>query len=256
MVGTLAIPLKGAQAYSGGQLDGRSLNFITGASAAYGVTQSTTTNATDNNTSTRVDLGITSGKYDTLWYKFTKPVSITAYQANWASGTLTTKFYDSDGNVIQTGTNPTSGVRTNISVSGVYGISVQNTHATAGMSIYEYDVFGTIDSTPPSNVSSLTTSNITKSAIRLNFTTPSSSDFDKYKIYRNGSLIYTSGSGISKSSAYIYTASGLTSGTSYTFKVTSVDTSGNESAGTSVTASTLDITPPAEVSGVSFIIRQ
>lgn len=91
------------------------------------------------------------------------------------------------------------------------------------------------DTTPPGNVSSLTETH-SYDTVSLNWANPSNSDFGYVKIYQGATLIKDSFVG----SSYIVT--GLTKLTQYTFKVTSVDKSGNESSGTSITVTTIDNT--------------
>jgi fibronectin type 3 domain-containing protein len=81
--------------------------------------------------------------------------------------------------------------------------------------------------------------------VLLQWTANPESDFAKYKVYMDGELfdgdVTTNG----------YTAAGLTKGTSYSFAVTAVDTSGNESdhSGT-VSATPVDDVDPAVPTGL------
>ncbi len=91
------------------------------------------------------------------------------------------------------------------------------------------------DTTTPNNVTSLTAPRAGSTWVELAWTDASvTSCFDipkTYKIYANsGSGFVLNGTSRNRG----YTASGLTKGTSYTFKVATVDFGGNESAGTTV----------------------
>lgn len=87
----------------------------------------------------------------------------------------------------------------------------------------------TQDTTPPTAPADLKAENITDAAADLSWTASTDNvGVTGYKVY-NGSTLVTTLTGTS------YTVTGLSAGTSYTFRVTAVDAAGNES------------TPPAEV---------
>jgi len=94
--------------------------------------------------------------------------------------------------------------------------------------------------------------------VKLTWTNPTDSDFDKVKIYRStteGSLGTAVGTTTSASTTE-YTDTGLTDGTKYYFTVKSVDTSSNESANTSqvnATPSSFDL-PRTGASGIWSLI--
>jgi hypothetical protein len=98
-----------------------------------------------------------------------------------------------------------------------------------------------LDTTPPANVSNLTATADSSAQITLDFKLPTTSDFDKYKVYNNGALVYTSPAAQTKGAAVKYVATGLSIATSYTFKITTLDIYANESSGASVTKSTLSL---------------
>jgi fibronectin type 3 domain-containing protein len=102
------------------------------------------------------------------------------------------------------------------------------------------------DSTLPGDVTNYTISNLGSTSMKLNFTTPSTLDFNSYEIYKNGSLLYISSAGIQKNYPLTYSASNLDTDTNYDFKIVAVDTSGNRSLGITRSARTLipDMTPP------------
>jgi lysozyme len=93
-----------------------------------------------------------------------------------------------------------------------------------------------LDTTPPANVTNLSSS-VTETSATLTWTKPSDSDFAKVKIYRNNSYL-------AESTGTSYTDNTVVSGTQYTYKVTSVDTNNNESTGSLVVATTAG-SPPA-----------
>lgn len=81
----------------------------------------------------------------------------------------------------------------------------------------------TTDTAPPLEVSSVTETH-TDTTIRLTWNNPPDGDFDKVKIYRNNAFI-------SQTSSDPFNDTGLTPNTTYIYKITTVDTSGNESSG-------------------------
>jgi chitodextrinase len=105
------------------------------------------------------------------------------------------------------------------------------------------------DTAAPAEVSSLTAAP-GDTQIALAWVDPTDSDLNHIEITRTGSGGTTAvivGAGVQTA-----VLGGLSSGTSYTFTVRTVDNSGNKSTGTAKTATTLapDTTPPAEVSSL------
>lgn len=86
------------------------------------------------------------------------------------------------------------------------------------------------DTTPPGEVS-ITDAVYSDTSVTLNWENPSDPDFQNVRIYREGVLIYTS-------SGTEYSDTGLLPGTTYQYTITTVDSSGNESAGVSVNITT------------------
>ncbi|NOV01333.1 fibronectin type III domain-containing protein [Paenibacillus planticolens] len=104
------------------------------------------------------------------------------------------------------------------------------------------------DTTPPENVTNLTTANITQTSLTLNWAASVSSDVASYDIY-NGSTF------LANVTATTYNVNGLAASTAYTFWVKAKDTSGNAASGTSVNATTsapeVDTTPPTNVTNLT-----
>jgi chitodextrinase len=101
------------------------------------------------------------------------------------------------------------------------------------------------DTVPPAEVTNLR-ADVTDKTIKVTFTNPIDSDFAYANIYLNGQLQGQATNGS-------FTLNNLSPDTQYSIKVTTVDTSANESAGvvTSVkTASVVDTTPPDAPTGV------
>ncbi|MDO8563483.1 MAG: hypothetical protein Q7R87_00560, partial [Nanoarchaeota archaeon] len=104
-----------------------------------------------------------------------------------------------------------------------------------------------IDTTPPSQVSSLQVTNRSTTAITWNWTNPSNSDF-------NSSLIFLNGVNVLNTSAQSYTASNLSANTLYTLSIQTKDNSGNINT-TAVTnsISTLASNTTGDPNGIPFI---
>ena len=103
------------------------------------------------------------------------------------------------------------------------------------------------DTTPPAKLMSVVSS-VTATSVTFTWTNPSDGDYASMKIYNGNNLVAT----VSKPTA-TYTVTGLTAGTSYTFKFVSVDTNGNESQPFQTTATPVaDTTPPANLTNVNY----
>ncbi len=101
----------------------------------------------------------------------------------------------------------------------------------------------TISAVPPAEVTAAT-AGAGNGKVTVTWTDPTDADFAKVRIaWKTGSGSYTTPVEVAKG-AQTYTITGLTNGSTYTIKLTTVDTSGNESAGAIVTAK-----PTAPVSG-------
>jgi hypothetical protein len=86
------------------------------------------------------------------------------------------------------------------------------------------------DTIAPAEVTNVVVNTSTQS-VQLSWNNPADSDFDHVNIYRNGVLL-------GSSHVLAFSETGLTHATTYTYKLTTVDTSGNESAGFTVNATT------------------
>lgn len=108
---------------------------------------------------------------------------------------------------------------------------------------------GTGDSTPPNNVTNLVTSIVTETSLTLGWTASDSSDIDHYAVYNGATLLNGAVTGTT------FNVTGLTQGTEYTFRVKSIDASGNASTGATVTVTTTasvpDTTAPDNVANLT-----
>jgi hypothetical protein len=227
-------------AYTGGLLNGKA-GHIAGDSVSTGTT---TGLVTDNNESTNITLGISGSTTDTLWIDIGSEKVIKQIKMK-TGGTLKTSLINNAGVVVWSDVaDYSAGLTKNISNVTTRKLVVENTGNT-NIIVSEADLFEYIppDTAAPANVTNLLASNISYTTATINFTTPSTADFNRYKIYKNGTLVFTSASGIAKSSPFSYSAIGLVQSTVYNFKVTTLDVTGNESAGTTINFTTLAPTP-------------
>jgi fibronectin type 3 domain-containing protein len=109
------------------------------------------------------------------------------------------------------------------------------------------------DTTPPSDVTGFETHGVTDTEVRYSFTTPNDADFNTWHLYVNGVLKLTGSPPWAKGNFFQQTDYNLKPSTNYTYKLTTVDFAGNESAGVTQTFRTLDpdITPPAIPTGLT-----
>jgi hypothetical protein len=224
-----------AFAYSGGLLDGKTLNL---GGSELGIS-SFITNVTDNNVSTGTTIQVNSGSNnDTLWGSFTSPVTINSYKfvstiPNGIDDYLL-KFYDSDGILLKSMSmsNSNGSLISFTAVPNVSKVAIFNVSTASDYTISEFDVFG------PSAVTHTEINNFVATAnnnsVSLTYDIPSSNaDFTGSKIYRDGVLISSQNSG-----ATSFQDNGLTYSTSYSYKVTATYSDGFETSGAVSTLST------------------
>lgn len=104
-----------------------------------------------------------------------------------------------------------------------------------------------VDTTPPADPPNLNSTSNSDGSITLSWSAPSDADLNGYNVYRDGTKINSS---LVKTNSY--KDSSTTNGSTYTYKITSVDLAGNESGGITKTAtSTVQVnTPPSALSNV------
>lgn len=120
-----------------------------------------------------------------------------------------------------------------------YTLSWNTLSSASSVMLWQEFRDGVADTTPPNNVTNLAYTS-TATSIQLTWTESTSSDWAWDNVYRNGSLIYQ------QVTTHQFNDNPLPASTTNTYKVTSVDTSGNESTGTTISASTKSAgSPPA-----------
>lgn len=133
------VPFGSAFAYTGGLLHGKAVNRGSDASNI----QDSPNSATDGNETAGAFLGANGSATDTLWYEFSQPVDLNAYQIK-ASGNVQLKAVKSDGTIINVSDFPNvGGVKTTMGTTYVKKVYLQN--ITSGIvTVFEFDVFGTV----------------------------------------------------------------------------------------------------------------
>ncbi|MEV5028511.1 fibronectin type III domain-containing protein [Paenibacillus sp. LPE1-1-1.1] len=121
-------------------------------------------------------------------------------------------------------------------------------NASSGTPITVTTAATPVDTTPPSNVTNVTTTNLTHNSLTVSWSVSSSSDVASYEVYQGATLLGTV-------TGTQYNVTGLTPSTLYTFTVKARDASANVATGASVTVSTnaqpADVTPPANVTNLA-----
>lgn len=227
----------GVYAYEGGLLEGKPLMLC----ETDQVCHDTTLLATDGNLATYVTLGPGSsgadGIIDWLLYDFKKAVTITDYQVYATQSNPNENAYfrfwfeDINGNEIHPPSGPTywqtpintDGNKYSIGpIENVRRIGIQGNPNTADIRIYEIDVFGTIV-TPPEAPEGVTAT-IEENEVVISWNEVNDIDVKGYYVYRNNVKI----SGLLTTTTF--TDSNVLPNVNYSYQVTSIDISGNESA--------------------------
>lgn len=231
-----------SQAYAGGLLDGKTLKV---GNQSF-VQHTTTVVLTDNiiNAISKFDLNDTTRT--TFWYEFPSEVSVSSVQM-LADGnpSLTVIFYDGAGATIGQDQFTANGVLKSFgTVSGVRKFSV----TTNTMTVYEFNLFSNSDTTPPPVPTGLTATPGIDEA-NLSWSAVSAPDLIGYNVYQSSEKITSTP--ITSTTLKVM---GLTGGTTYSFSVSSVDQTGNESAKSAfvtVTPQSVNTTPPPVPTGLT-----
>lgn len=225
------LPVIPSYAYSGGLLNGKRINLGSDLDSLNDYTNY----ITDSNEVTGYNIGAFGGIIDTFWYKFDNPATITDYQIKSNASSLDFTLYDNNKNILyHVDTWSLNGVKTSITpVSKVSYVSLVNTRGSSKF-VNEFDVFGyEKDETPPANVNGVQQS-ATDVEVNLQWNNPTDVDFAGTKIYRNGQIITTLDK--LKNS---FKDTNLQPSTSYIYKITTIDETGNESNGVTVEIRTI-----------------
>ena len=229
--------------YSGGLLDGVSMNLGTDQNDISG----SIGNATDNDETTSFSQ---TNTYNYTWYEFSELKTINAIRV-LANAAISVYAYNSSGAAIGSISATIDGTQTIVDWSNVSKIAFRNMSGSAYV-VSEYNVYGSssapepTDTTPPGEITGLTETH-TDTSINFDFTVPTDSDFAGTKVYKDGVYVTT----LTNTSSF-YEARNLEPETEYTYKFTTIDDTGNESTGVSSTVTTnpvpiVDTTPPGEV---------
>ena len=179
------------------------------------------------------------------------PISDTQIDLTWdpsAAADLGHYNIYRDGVLIgQSTTNSFSDTGLTASTTYAYQVSAVDTNGNEGAksTTVSATTLAPADTMPPAQVTGLTATAVSGSQIDLSWIANTEPDLDHYNIYRDGVFI-------TQTNTTSFSDMGLTSETTYTYEVSAVDTSGNEGIkSTPASATTLDITPPPQVTGLT-----
>ncbi|MDQ0412893.1 fibronectin type III domain-containing protein [Mesobacillus stamsii] len=245
------LPLGSAFAYTGGLLNGKSLNIGDNNNFKNNTNIGVTNSVTDNDELSKYVLGNAGTTNVMVYYEFPVAMDITAYQLKAESATnLYLKILYADGTIFEgTGLNNSS-VRTNLSFSNVKKIGIWNVSGYTN-SISEFDVFGSESIVTKSDVTNELVSNITDTTAVFTWTDPVETDFSS--VYLIDSLGATQD--IITKGVQSYTLTGLSPETNYTYIVKAKYSDGSLSNGKNVSFTTapilIDKTSPGEITNVT-----
>jgi hypothetical protein len=240
----LMMPFGYASAYNGGLLEGKELNVT---SMPGGTIMATTDKATDGDLSNYVAINGYDSGTDSLEYEFESPVDIEQIFIK-SSRQLTVLFYDSAG--VQMGISELHGTQSGTKVSlsqlrnDVSKVIFINSSASVTNLVYEIDLYSGTDTVAPANVTNLTFEDPDLNFRGgLSWDAVTDSDFDIYKIYKNGTYF-------TQTRQVVYSL-GYNNGD--VIRITSVDLMGNESSGTSIKLGEgdPDEEPPGDITNLS-----
>lgn len=232
----LVFPVQSSFAYPNGLLEGKEMGIGPGTGTGTG----STTLITDGDPTTYYSLPasvVSDTVYDTIWYEFDCPMDINGYQLK--SDASTSVYLKKTDNTFLRVSNATrNGNLTSIDYKNIIAVSIQFDGSSS--KVYEFDVFGSVNSTPPNPPTGLRAIP-GDSKVTLTWDPNTEYDFTNYKVYLNGQYIGTS-------LTNTYEVSGLTNGVEYSFQVSSCDCAPNESVKSEVKS-----TPESLVSGRALL---
>ncbi|WP_298737669.1 fibronectin type III domain-containing protein [uncultured Chitinophaga sp.] len=223
--------------YSGGLLDGKTMNKGSDETNSY----ITTLAATDNVETTSVSFTSYGGNQDTLWYEFSSPVSINGYRLN-SNIRLRILAYDSNGLQIYAIDTVYDGSLKTANWSNVKKVAFVNISSNIA-TLYELNVYGTSTAPPP--VPSNLEGSAVDGKVNLTWEAVTAADLAGYNVYVDGMKINSSP--IWQAS---YAAS-VSNNVNHTIQITSIDMDGNESAKSQPVYSYFDTISPIAPIGLT-----
>jgi hypothetical protein len=250
ILGFLLTPFTSAFAYTGGLLNGKTIE--TGRDVD--IFNSTTNEITDNNNSTGFNLSAKGTNNSTVWYRFASPVELNQFylEHNFGTNGLDIIFVYSDNTRYVLKNVVSSKTKISTNQNNVIAVGVTNPYGT-NPQIYEFDVFGSVP--PPSpvktDVTNVDVTGITKISASVSWSKPtgySGVTLSGFKIYLDGVLKHTA-----SHTGSTYPLTGLTAETTYTVKVVASYSDGTETTGVTKVFNTLvpeDETAPDNVTNL------
>lgn len=197
----LLLPVTNAFAYTGGLLNGKSINV---GSSPSGISE-TTTLITDGNFNTDYSLGNNGGNFDTAWITFETEQTIHSYRMSSNNTASTITLYDSSNAILKSFNNAinTDTLISFADIPNVKKVAVINTTAEV-VRLKEFDVFGTTTPPNPEHITGLleginSTSGVTEwtdnnletsftalSGVHTRFNLKNASDLTGYRVEATG----------------------------------------------------------------------
>ena len=190
--------------------------------------------------------------YSPVFFEASDDVAIFAYKVSLDGGTTFTGFnpYETDTEGLLVWTPSSSLAEGNYQCQFEIRASGKPSQFTVRSNIFTLSVGNVTpptDTTPPNEVTNLSSSSINTTTLTLSWTASDSSDIKEYVVMKDGSeLAVVTGTS--------YQVTGLAADTTYLFRVKARDQDDNTSNGVSINVSTLaipDSTPPNDVTGLS-----
>jgi len=230
----MMLPMTSAFAYSGGLLDGKTLQTGANTSTPIGTTDAVTDGDLTTFFTTQPSSG-SSSVADHIFYNFGEAKTIKYYRIK-ADSDFTVYYYNASKSPIKQDTAPKlDGTLTAIDVTGVYYVAIVSKNAiSTNHNVYEMDFFDTLPPASYPNVDDLSYS-INNTEVSLTWLPPSAPDtpVSGYKIYRNSDLIAT----LDKD-ATIYVDNTVEYDTTYSYRLVTIFNGGIESTGATTTVIT------------------
>lgn len=180
----------------------------------------------------------------------TTPVSASRIDLTWNASTGNPDHYNVyKDNVLYASPTGLSQSVTGLSEATTYGFKVSAVDGNGNESALSSNVNGTtLDQTAPSVPTGLAATPISETRIDLDWDDSTDNvGVDHYRIFKDAVFL-------ANSATSSYSATGLTAGTTYAFRVSAVDAAGNESAQcTAVNSTTLDTTAPSVPTGLTVV---
>jgi hypothetical protein len=240
----LLVPLSNAYAFTSGLLGTKTLNLGPDANTV----TTTSTLATDDDSTTYVRTSAYGGTTDTLWYEFTTGQTIAQVNVD-----VTTLYYvemwDSAGTRLHYASYGADVKQIDFTTAytDVKKIALLYPTSSGYMDIFEFNAYSEatdanapVDTTAPAAPIGVTAT-AGDAKVTLTWDANTETDLAGYKVYRDNVYLATT-------TAAQYDDLDVINGTTYTYVITAYDTAGNESAASTSVTATPEVPSPFSVS--------